>query len=104
MKLFRRFRGLVAGSATAATLTLGLVAVALQFSSPASAQGEANPCAEAVTSAPDGEPDTTAWVFDEPGPPPDPPEPPDGVTRSSSASTHWRFSSERKSARDVFTS
>jgi len=51
--LFRPFRRLGAGSATAATLTLGLVAVALQFSAPASAQTRPS-CADAVTSAPTG--------------------------------------------------
>src|SRR5439155_11749134 len=51
--LFRRFRRLGAGLATAAALTLGLVAVALQFSSPASAQGSPS-CADPVTSAPTG--------------------------------------------------
>ena len=38
MTLFRRFGRLVAGLPTAAALTLGLVAVALVPSSPASAQ------------------------------------------------------------------
>ena len=50
--LFRRLRRPVAGPATAATLTLGLIAVALQFSSTASAQSSS--CADAVTSAPTG--------------------------------------------------
>jgi predicted lipoprotein with Yx(FWY)xxD motif len=44
MKLLRRFRRLGAGPATAATLTLGLVVVALVFSSSAGAQG--GPCAD----------------------------------------------------------
>jgi predicted lipoprotein with Yx(FWY)xxD motif len=54
MTLFRRTRKLVAGSATAATLTLGLVVLALQFSSPASARSESSSCADAVTAAPTG--------------------------------------------------
>ena len=54
MTLFRRFGGLVAGSATAATLTLGLALLALQFSSPASARSESSSCADPVTSAPTG--------------------------------------------------
>jgi predicted lipoprotein with Yx(FWY)xxD motif len=54
MTLFRRSRRLVAGSATAATLTLGLVVLALQFSSPASARSESSSCADAVTGAPTG--------------------------------------------------
>ena len=54
MTLFRRFGGLVAGSATAATLTLGLALLALQFSSPASARSESSSCADPVTSAPSG--------------------------------------------------
>ena len=52
--LFRRRRSLLAGSALAALLTLGLVAVAPQFSSPASAQGSSRSCATTVTSAPAG--------------------------------------------------
>jgi len=52
MTLFRRIGSLVAGSATAATLTLGLVAVSLQFSSPASAQSRSSSCADPVTRAP----------------------------------------------------
>ena len=54
MTLFRRSRRLVAGSATAATLTLGVVVLALQFSSPASARSESGSCADAVTGAPTG--------------------------------------------------
>jgi predicted lipoprotein with Yx(FWY)xxD motif len=54
MTLFRRMRRLVAGSATATTLTLGLVVVALQFSSPASARSASSSCADAVTGAPTG--------------------------------------------------
>jgi predicted lipoprotein with Yx(FWY)xxD motif len=50
--LFSRLRRPVAGRAAAAALTLGLVAVALQFSSPASAQSSS--CADSVTSAPTG--------------------------------------------------
>ena len=52
--LFRRRRSLLAGSALAALLTLGLLAVAPQFSSPASAQGSSRSCATPVTSAPTG--------------------------------------------------
>ena len=51
--LFRRRRSLLAGSALAVMLTLGLVAVAPQFSSPASAKS-APSCADPVTSAPTG--------------------------------------------------
>ena len=51
--LFRRRRSLLAGSALAVMLTLGLVAVAPQFSSPASAQTGPS-CADPVTSAPTG--------------------------------------------------
>ena len=51
--LFRRRRSLMAGSALAVMLTLGLVAVAPQFSSPASAQSGPS-CADPVTSAPTG--------------------------------------------------
>jgi predicted lipoprotein with Yx(FWY)xxD motif len=54
MTLFRRFRGLVAGSVTAATLTLGLVVLALQFSATASARSESSSCADPVTGAPTG--------------------------------------------------
>jgi hypothetical protein len=50
----RRFRRGVAGLATVALLTLGLVAVAPQFSSPASAQGSSRTCVTPVTSAPTG--------------------------------------------------
>jgi predicted lipoprotein with Yx(FWY)xxD motif len=50
--LFHRLGRPVAGRAAAATLTLGLVAVALMFSSPASAQ--TRPCSDDVTSAPTG--------------------------------------------------
>jgi predicted lipoprotein with Yx(FWY)xxD motif len=52
--LFRRRRSLLAGSALAVMLTVGLVAVAPQFSSPASAQGSSRSCATPVTSAPAG--------------------------------------------------
>src|ERR1700761_2855277 len=51
--LFRRWRSLLAGSALAVMLTVGLVAVAPQFSSPASAQTGPS-CADPVTSAPTG--------------------------------------------------
>jgi hypothetical protein len=51
--LFRRRRSLLAGSALAIMLTVGLVAVAPQFSSPASAQTGPS-CADPVTSAPTG--------------------------------------------------
>src|SRR5437667_48300 len=54
MTLFRRSRGLVAGSATAAALALGVVVLALQFSSAASARSESSSCADAVTGAPTG--------------------------------------------------
>ena len=50
--LFRRLPRPVAGRATAAALTLGLVGVALLFSSPASAQ--TRPCSDDVMSAPTG--------------------------------------------------
>lgn len=50
MMLFRRLRRAVAGPAAAAALTLGLVAVPLMFSAPASAQSK--PCSDDVTSAP----------------------------------------------------
>ena len=49
--LFRRWRSLLAGSALTVMLTLGLVAVAPQFSSPANAQSGSS-CANPVTSAP----------------------------------------------------
>ena len=52
MMLFRRLRGPVASPAAAAALTLGLVAVALVFSPPASAQSR--PCSDDVTGAPTG--------------------------------------------------
>ena len=51
--LFRRRRSLLAGSALTVMLTLGLVAVAPQFSSPANAQSGPS-CADPVTSAPTG--------------------------------------------------
>jgi predicted lipoprotein with Yx(FWY)xxD motif len=54
MMLSRRFRRVVARAATAAMLTLGLVAAVPQFSSPVSAQGPSTSCATAVTSAPTG--------------------------------------------------
>ena len=54
MMLSRRFRRVVAGTATAATLTLGLVAAVPQFSSPVSAQAGSPSCATPVTSAPTG--------------------------------------------------
>ena len=50
--LFHRLGRPVVGRATAAALTLGLVGVALLFSSPASAQ--TRPCSEDVMSAPTG--------------------------------------------------
>jgi predicted lipoprotein with Yx(FWY)xxD motif len=50
--LFRRLGRPVAGSATAAALTLGLIAVALQFSP--SARAVSSSCADPVTSAPTG--------------------------------------------------
>ncbi len=50
--LFHRLRRPVAGCAAAAALTVGLVAVALMFSSSASAQS--SPCSDDVTSAPTG--------------------------------------------------
>lgn len=53
--LFRRFGRVSVGSATAATLTLGLVAVLVAFSAPASAQRQdVVSCNSAVTSAPTG--------------------------------------------------
>ncbi len=57
MTLFRRFGRLFAGLPAAATLTLGLVAMALVPSSPASAQStqsNSSSCATPVTSAPTG--------------------------------------------------
>jgi predicted lipoprotein with Yx(FWY)xxD motif len=51
MMLSRRFRRV---AATAATLTLGLVAAVPQFSSPVSAQAASPSCATPVTSAPTG--------------------------------------------------
>jgi predicted lipoprotein with Yx(FWY)xxD motif len=54
MMLPRRFRRVVAGPATAALLTLGLLAVAPQFSAPASAQSSSASCTTPVTSAPTG--------------------------------------------------
>jgi predicted lipoprotein with Yx(FWY)xxD motif len=55
MMLFSRFRRfVVAGPATAAMLTMGLLAAAPQFSSPVSAQGSSPSCATPVTSAPTG--------------------------------------------------
>jgi predicted lipoprotein with Yx(FWY)xxD motif len=50
--MFRQPRGPVAARATAAALTLGLVAAALLFSSPASAKSSS--CADKVTSGPTG--------------------------------------------------
>jgi hypothetical protein len=50
----RRFRRVVAGPAAVALLTLGLLAVAPQFSAPASAQGSSRSCATPVTNAPTG--------------------------------------------------
>jgi len=50
----RRFRRVVAGTATAAMLTLGLLAAAPQFSSPVSAQAGSPSCATPVTSSPTG--------------------------------------------------
>jgi predicted lipoprotein with Yx(FWY)xxD motif len=55
MMLSRRFRRVaVARPATAALLTLGLLAVAPQFSSPVSAKADAPSCTASVTSAPTG--------------------------------------------------
>jgi predicted lipoprotein with Yx(FWY)xxD motif len=54
MMFSRRFRRVVAGPATAALLSLGLVAVAPQVSALASAQGSSASCATPVTSAPAG--------------------------------------------------
>jgi predicted lipoprotein with Yx(FWY)xxD motif len=50
--LFRRLRRPLAGRAAAASLTLGLVGMALVFSSPASAQ--TRPCSDDVMGAPNG--------------------------------------------------
>jgi predicted lipoprotein with Yx(FWY)xxD motif len=47
-------RRLVAGAATVAALTLGLVVAALPFSSPARAQSTSSSCADPVTSPPTG--------------------------------------------------
>jgi predicted lipoprotein with Yx(FWY)xxD motif len=52
--LFRRPGRFLTGSAAAAALILGLVAVALQFSSAASARSKSSSCADPVTSAPTG--------------------------------------------------
>jgi predicted lipoprotein with Yx(FWY)xxD motif len=49
-----RFRRVAARPATAALLTLGLLAVAPQFSSPVSAKADAPSCTDPVTSAPTG--------------------------------------------------
>jgi predicted lipoprotein with Yx(FWY)xxD motif len=54
MMLSRRFRRVVAGPATAALLTLGLLAAAGLYTAPASAQGSSASCATPVTSAPTG--------------------------------------------------
>ena len=54
MMLSRRFRRVVAGPATAALLTLGLLAAAGLFTAPASAQGSSASCATPITSAPTG--------------------------------------------------
>ena len=54
MMLSRRFRKVVAGAATATTLTLGLVAAVPQLSPSVSAQGASPTCATPVTSAPTG--------------------------------------------------
>jgi predicted lipoprotein with Yx(FWY)xxD motif len=54
MMMSRRFPRVVAGPATAALLTLGLLAAVPQFSSPVSAQGGSPSCATPVTSAPTG--------------------------------------------------
>jgi len=48
----RPFRRVAAGPATAAVLTVGLVAAGLQFSSPVSAQASPRSCTNPVTSAP----------------------------------------------------
>jgi predicted lipoprotein with Yx(FWY)xxD motif len=52
MMLARRFPTVIARPATAALLTLGLLAAAPLFSSPVSAQGAARSCTTPVTSAP----------------------------------------------------
>ena len=54
MMLSRRFRKVVARPATAAMLTLGMLAVAPLFSSPVSAQGATRSCTTPVTTAPTG--------------------------------------------------
>jgi predicted lipoprotein with Yx(FWY)xxD motif len=54
MMLSRQLRRVVARPATAALLTLGLVAVAPQFSSSVSAAGSSRSCATPVTGAPTG--------------------------------------------------
>ena len=54
MMLSRRFRTVVARPATAAMLTLGLLAVAPQFRSPVSVKADAADCTTSVTSAPTG--------------------------------------------------
>ena len=54
MMLFRRPRRVVAGPATAAMLTLGVLAAAPQLISPVSAKAGAPSCATPVTSAPIG--------------------------------------------------
>src|ERR1039458_976507 len=54
MMLFQRFRRVVAGPATVAMLSLGLLAVAPMFSSPVSAEGDSPSCATPVSSAPTG--------------------------------------------------
>ena len=54
VKPFHRLGKLVTGSVAAVVLALGLVAGALQFSSPASARSASVSCNDAVTSAPTG--------------------------------------------------
>jgi predicted lipoprotein with Yx(FWY)xxD motif len=54
MMLSRRFRKVVARPATAAMLTLGMLAAAPLFSSPVSAQGATRSCTTPVTTAPTG--------------------------------------------------
>jgi predicted lipoprotein with Yx(FWY)xxD motif len=54
MKLSRRFRRVVARPATAALLTLGLLAVAPQFNSSVSAKADTRSCTTPTTSAPTG--------------------------------------------------
>jgi predicted lipoprotein with Yx(FWY)xxD motif len=49
---FRRFKRPVAGTATIAALTLGLIAAALPLSLPASAQSPSKSCADSLTSSP----------------------------------------------------